>query len=294
MKKVLSNKKVIALFVIPALILFTGLVVVPVVWSFYYSLYSGTPGLNWEFTGLKNYGKLFIDSKFRDALVVTLEYILMTMMGMVILGLLLALIYRVWLKLFKNLVKTITFFPVVLPTVAVGQLFKKIYEIQPYYGLLNSLLAAVGRQDLVQPWIGQQSTALRSLCIMDVWVSLGFYAVIFYGGLLDISDDVIEAAKIDGCNSWQLFSRVLMPLLKPVTITCLVFAFAGTVKMFESAIALTGGGPGSATTSLSMYMYNVAFEYRNYGYGSAVAIVIFLICIVGTQIIKRFDVKESD
>ena len=118
--------------------------------------------------------------------------------------------------------------------------------------------------------------------------------MIFYGGLLDISEDVIEAAKIDGCNSWQLFTRVLLPLLRPVTITCLVFAFAGTVKMFESAMALTGGGPASATTSLSMYMYNVAFEYRNYGYGSAVAIVIFLICIIGTQIIKRFDVKEND
>ena len=294
MNKVLSNRKVIALFVIPALILFTGLVVVPVLWSFYYSLYKGTPGLNWKFTGLTNYRKLFIDAKFHAALMVTIEYILMTMLGMVILGLLLSLIYCFWLDRFKNIVKTITFFPVVLPTVAVGQLFKKIYEIQPYYGLLNSLLAALGRQDLIQPWIGQQSTALKCLSIMDIWVSLGFYAVIFYGGLLDISEDVIEAAKIDGCNSWQLFTRVLLPLLRPVTITCLVFAFAGTVKMFESAMALTGGGPASATTSLSMYMYNVAFEYRNYGYGSAVAIVIFLICIIGTQIIKRFDVKEND
>ncbi len=292
MKKVLGNKKAIALFVGPGLVLYVGLVIIPVIWSLFYSLYSGTPGLNWKFSGISNYQKLFLDSKFKASLIVTLKYIAMTMMGQVVIGLALALMYRFWLKKFKNLIRTITFFPVVLPIVAVGQLFRKIYEIQPNYGLLNSLLDSIGMKDMVQAWIGQASTALGSLSVMDVWVSIGFYAVIFYGGLLDISDDVIEAAKIDGASSWKMFQCVLFPLLRPITITCLVFSFAGTVKMFESAIALTNGGPGNATTSLSMYMYNVAFEYHNYGYGSAIAIVIFLICILGTQMIKRFDVKE--
>lgn len=292
MKKVLGNKKAIALFVGPGLVLYVGLVIIPVIWSLFYSLYSGTPGLNWKFSGISNYQKLFLDSKFKASLIVTLKYIAMTMMGQVVIGLALALMYRFWLKKFKNLIRTITFFPVVLPIVAVGQLFRKIYEIQPNYGLLNSLLDSIGMKDMVQAWIGQASTALGSLSVMDIWVSIGFYAVIFYGGLLDISDDVIEAAKIDGASSWKMFQCVLFPLLRPITITCLVFSFAGTVKMFESAIALTNGGPGNATTSLSMYMYNVAFEYHNYGYGSAIAIVIFLICILGTQMIKRFDVKE--
>lgn len=292
MKKVLGNKKAILLFVGPGLVLYVGLVIIPVIWSFFYSLYSGTPGLSWKFTGFSNYQKLFIDSKFKMSLLVTLKYIAMTMLGQVVIGLALALMYRFWLKNFKNLIRTITFFPVVLPIVAVGQLFRKIYEIQPNYGLLNSVLNAVGLKDMVQAWIGQASTALQCLSVMDIWVSIGFYAVIFYGGLLDISDDVIEAAKIDGASSWKMFKNVLFPLLRPITITCLVFSFAGTVKMFESAIALTNGGPGNATTSLSMYMYNVAFEYHNYGYGSAIAIVVFLICILGTQIIKRFDVKE--
>ena len=293
MKHVLGNKKAIALFVVPGLILYVGLVFVPVIWSFVYSLYSGTPGLSWSFSGLKNYSKLLIDSKFHESLMVTIRYILTTMLGMVVLGLALAMMYRFWLVKFKNLIRTITFFPVILPTVAVGQLFRKIYEIQPNYGLLNSILDAIGLHDLVQPWIGQASTALGCLSVMDIWVSVGFYAVIFYGGLIDIPDDIIEAAKVDGCSSWQMFKNIILPLLRPITITCLVFAFAGTVKVFESAIALTNGGPGSATTTLSMYMYNVAFEYRNYGYGSAIAIVIFLICIIGTRIIRFFDVKEA-
>lgn len=293
MKRVLGNKKAIALFVVPGLILYVGLVFVPVIWSFVYSLYSGTPGLSWSFSGLKNYSKLLIDSKFHTALLVTLRYILTTMLGMVVLGLALAMMYRFWLVKFKNLIRTITFFPVILPTVAVGQLFRKIYEIQPNYGLLNSILDAVGLHDQVQAWVGQASTALGCLSVMDIWVSVGFYAVIFYGGLIDIPEDIIEAAKVDGCNSWQMFKKIIFPLLRPITITCLVFAFAGTVKVFESAIALTNGGPGNATTTLSMYMYNVAFEYRNYGYGSAIAIVIFLICIIGTRIIRFFDTKEA-
>lgn len=293
MKRVLGNKKAIALFVVPGLILYVGLVFVPVIWSFVYSLYSGTPGLSWSFSGLNNYSKLLIDSKFHTALMVTIRYIFTTMLGMVVLGLALAMMYRFWLVKFKNLIRTITFFPVILPTVAVGQLFRKIYEIQPNYGLLNSIMDAVGLHDKVQPWIGQASTALGCLSVMDIWVSVGFYAVIFYGGLIDIPEDIIEAAKVDGCNSWQMFKKIIFPLLRPITITCLVFAFAGTVKVFESAIALTNGGPGNATTTLSMYMYNVAFEYRNYGYGSAIAIVIFLICIIGTKIIRFFDEKEA-
>lgn len=293
MNKVLGNKKAIALFVVPALILYAILVLVPVVWSLYYSLYSGSPGLQWEFTGLDNYVKLFSDKNFLNSLVVNVKYVLAVTVGQVGLGLLLALMFKFWLNRCKTIVRTLVFFPVVLPTVAVGQLFAKIYEIQPNYGLLNSLLSAVGLDNLVQAWIGQQSTALWALCVMDVWVAMGFYSVIFYGALLDIPDDILEAARIDGAGSFSLFRHILLLLLRPMVITCLVFSFSGTVKMFESSLALTGGGPGSATKSLSMYMYDVSFTYNNVGYGSVVAIVIFLICILGSMLINRFDVKEK-
>ena len=293
MNKVLGNKKAIALFVVPALILYAILVLVPVVWSLYYSLYSGSPGLQWEFTGLDNYVKLFHDKNFVNSLIVNVKYVLAVTVGQVGLGLLLALMFKFWLSRCKTIVRTLVFFPVVLPTVAVGQLFAKIYEIQPNYGLLNSLLRAVGLDNLVQAWIGQESTALWALCVMDVWVAMGFYSVIFYGALLDIPDDILEAARIDGAGSFGLFRHILLPLLRPMIITCLVFSFSGTVKMFESSLALTGGGPGSATKSLSMYMYDVSFTYNNVGYGSVVAIVIFLICILGSMLIIRFDVKEK-
>lgn len=292
MHKVLGNKKAIAAFVVPALILYSVIVVLPIFWSFYYSFYAGSPGLKWEFVGLKNYATLFTDKNFIDALVVNLKYIGVVMVGQVGLGLCLALVFRFWLKRYKNVIRTLVFFPVVLPTVAVGQLFVKIYEIQPNYGLLNSLLDTLGLDQFIQPWIGQASTALGALCTMDIWVAMGFYSVIFYGALLDVPGDVIEAANIDGCNAWNLFSKILAPLLRPIIITSLVFSFSGTVKMFESALSLTKGGPGNATKSLSMYMYNVSFSYSKVGYGSVIAVFIFLLCIIGSRIITRFDKKE--
>lgn len=292
MKQVLANKKAIALFVLPAFVIYTVFVMLPVVWSLYYSLYSGSPGLDWEFVGIDNYISLFSDKNFLRALTVNCKYIIVVTTGQVGLGLVLALMFKFWLKRCKTIIRTLVFFPVVLPTVAVGQLFSKIYEIQPNYGLLNSFLDSIGLSNLVQPWIGQESTALWALCVMDIWVAMGFYSVIYYGALLDIPDDVIEAAKIDGCSGWSLFRRILLPLLRPIVITCLVFSFSGTVKMFESALALTNGGPGGATKSLSMYMYDVSFTYNKVGYGSVIAIVIFLICVGGSMLINRFDVKE--
>lgn len=292
MNNVLRNKKAIVLFVVPALVTYSAFVILPVIWSVYYSLFSGSPGLEWNFVGLSNYLSLFQDKNFLRSLNVNVRYIAVVTCGQVCLGLALALMFKFWLRRCKTVVRTLVFFPVVLPTVAVGQLFAKIYEIQPNYGLLNSLLKAVGLARWVQPWIGQKSTALWALCVMDIWVAMGFYSVIFYGALLNVQDDIIEAARIDGCGSWNLFRRILLPLLRPMVITCLIFSFSGTVKMFESSLALTNGGPGGATKSLSMYMYDVSFTYNKVGYGSVIAVVIFLICVAGSAVIGKFDRQE--
>ena len=201
MKTVLSNKKAIFLFVAPGVILYTIFVVLPVIWSGYYTFFSGMPGIKWEFCGLDNYVRLFQDKSFLNALIVNLKYIGIVTAGQVCMGLLIALMFKYWLRHFSTLVRTIMFFPVVLPTVAVGQLFAKIYEIQPHYGLLNSLLEMLGLHEWVQPWIGQNSTALGSLAAMDIWVAVGFYAIIFYGAILDVPEDVVDTTVYKGTGA---------------------------------------------------------------------------------------------
>ncbi len=289
MNRVLRDKRAIFLFIVPCLIIYSVFVILPILWSVYYSLYDGMPGFSWKFIGLNNYANLFKDKNFVKAFVVNMKYVGIVMFGQVGFGLFMALMFKFWLKRFGSTVRTIVFFPVVLPTVAVAQLFAKIYEIQPHYGLLNSFLQGVGLPQYVQPWIGKAATALGSLAAMDIWVALGFYSIILYGALLDVPEDIIEAARMDGCRPPQMFLHVLLPLITPILITCFIFSFTGTVKMFESSLALTGGGPGTATKSMSMYMYDTAFTFRKTGFGSVIALFIFAVCVLGSGIIRKFD-----
>ena len=292
MDKALRSRLAIALFILPPLILYLGIIVVPIAWTFVYSLFSGMPGLKFEFNGLNNYVKMWNDKQFLTALVMNLKYVLFVVIGQVGIGLMLSLMFHFAIKRFKTFVRTIIFFPVVLPVVAVAQLFAKAFEITPQYGLFNALMELMNITSLIQPWLGQGKTAFLILCIMDTWTAMGFYAVIFYGALVDIPDDIIEAARIDGANGGRLFRHILMPLLKPITITSLLFSLSGTLKVFESPTALTKGGPGTATTSLSMFMYNTAFTYSEYGYGSAIAIFIFAECIFAAIVVNQISKRS--
>jgi raffinose/stachyose/melibiose transport system permease protein len=286
MDKVLRDKRAIIILVLPALILFIGIVFVPIVWSSVYSFYSGMPGAEFKFIGIENYLNLFSNQQFVDALLMNLRYVGIVFIGQVGFGLMIASILYFSVTRFRTLSRTIIFLPVILPVVAVGQLFTKIFEITPQNGLVNALLHALNLNSLITPWLGQSLTAFIVLCIMDIWTGMGFHSMILYGGLINIPSEIIEAAKIDGAAMIRLYWHIVLPYLRPVIITCTVFSLSGTLKLFESALALTGGGPGSATTSLSMVMYNEAFTFGHYGFGSAVAIFILLECLGITSIVR--------
>lgn len=292
MEKLLSDKRAIALFVLPALILYSLIVFIPIIWSFGYSLYRGTSGMDFRFVGVENYLYLFKDSSFINSVIVNLKYVCVVVTGQISIGLLLAFLFVFGIKKYKTVLRTIIFFPVVLPAVAISQLFVKIYEISPQYGLLNSLLHFLKLDFLIHPWIGDTATALWALCAADIWKAIGLYAIIFYGGLVDIAEEVYESARIDGANGLRLIQYIALPLIKPVILTGLVLSLTGTLKVFDSVFALTSGGPGISTQSVSMYMYNTAFNYGEYGYGSAIAIFILCECLVASFAISRFFKKD--
>jgi raffinose/stachyose/melibiose transport system permease protein len=280
------DRRIIALFVGPGLLFYSFLVFVPAAWSVVYSLYDGSPGLRMRFNGVANFGKLFRDPLFLESLWKTLQYVSAMVGGEILLALLLALLFAFYVKRFSALVRTIVFLPVVLPIVAVGQLFGKIYDIAPYYGLINSVLHAVGLDSLVKPWIGIPSTALPALIVQDVWKGMGLYAVVLYAALTAIPRDVLESARLDGAGGLRLVVSILLPLLRPIVVTCAILSLSGTLKVYSSPLALTGGGPGRATYMLSMYMYDTAFRFGNYGYGSTIAVFILAECLLITVLMK--------
>ncbi len=293
MNKVLSNKKALALFTLPAILLFTLLAVVPIIWSLFYSFFSGMPGVNFEFCGLDNFAKLFTDKQLLDSFVRNFQYVLTVMIGQVGIGFILAMLINYSVKRCKNLIRTCLFIPVVLPSVAVGQLFQKIYAITPQNGLLNAFLEIIGLKFLVTAWVGDVSTALWSLSAMDIWKGIGLYCLIFYSAIIDLPGDVVEAARIDGASSLRIIRSVQIPLLKPIFRMSLIFSLTGCIKVYDTVVALTKGGPGTATYMPTMVMYDQAFQYGNFGYGSTIALLIFVECTILTMIINRLLGKRE-
>lgn len=286
MEKVLSDKKAICLMVLPAFILFICIIFVPIIWTGVYSLFSGMPGLNFNFNGIQNYFEIFKNPQTTAAIKMNWRYISIVTPCQVIFGMLTALMVHFSVKRAKTFTRTVVFIPTILPAVAVAQMFIKMTAMVPNLGLFNALLDLVGLGKFIQPWLGQSNTAFASLCIMDIWTAIGFYTVIIYGALVDVPEDVIEAARIDGAGGVRLFFNILLPMLKTIIVTCFVFSFTGTIKLFESATALTGGGPGNATTSMTMNMYQNAFKFNQYGYASSVAVLILLQCMVVTWLVN--------
>ena len=120
--------------------------------------------------------------------------------------------------------------------------------------------------------------------------------MLLYAGLLEIPEDVLEAARIDGANSWHLIRRVILPLSLPVLLSSFIFSINGTLKVFDSVIAITTGGPGTSTTPLTLYMFQESFTYGNYGYGAAIATLLSLLCLVATLFIfvsTRRDLRKA-
>ena len=291
MKKILSNKKAIALFVIPTVVLMLVIVLIPICISVYYSL------LEWDglgkgtFIGIQNYKELIGDSRFLNSVKNSFLYVLLSLFIQLPLSLILALVISN-LKKGEKFYRTAYFIPVVISGVVIGQLWQKIYNGD--YGLLNSILGALNLESLQQDWLGQQDTALISAFIPNLWQYVGYHMLIMYAGIKSISPEIQEAARIDGANRLQIAWRVTIPLLKPILEVCVTFSLIGALKIFDLIYVLTGGGPFYTTEVPTVYMYKTIFDSFKYGYGSAISIFIILECILFTMVLKFFFRRKED
>ena len=291
MNSVLGDKKAIAILLGPALLVYTLITMVPVLWSFGLTFFKGNPLQGFEFNGVTNYERLFTDSYVYDAFWFTIKYALIASIGQIILGYGLALLYMFVLKKSSTLVRTLVFFPVVLPTVAISLLYQKLFQSAPNDGLVNELLVNVGLGSV--DWLGAGDTAFIVIIIMDIWRSMGFYGVLLFSGLLDIPEDIIESARIDGARFWSLLRHIILPMSLPILFASIIFSLNGTVKVFDSVFALTAGGPGNQTTPLTLYMYRTAFQFSDYGYGSTIALLLTIICLLITLVLFRSSRRDN-
>ncbi|MDF9277621.1 sugar ABC transporter permease [Arthrobacter sp. EH-1B-1] len=291
MQHVLGDKKAILILVGPALLIYTLVMLIPMLWSLGYTFTEGNAIVGFQFAGLDNFVRLMGDANVHDALWFTLKYAFVITIGQVLVGYALALLYVFVLRRSSSIVRTLVFFPIVLPTVAVALLFQKMFEIAPQNGLVNSLLNVFGAESV--NWFGDGGSAFFVIALMDIWRSMGFYGVLLYAGLVDIPEDMIESARLDGASGMKLIRHIIVPLSLPVLLSSVIFSINGTLKVFDSILALTNGGPGNDTSPLTLYMFQTSFTYGEYGYGSAIALLLTLLCLIATLFVFRASRQDK-
>jgi ABC-type sugar transport system permease subunit len=222
--------------------------------------------------------------RFWNSLRVTLTYAF----GMVVfpyaLALPLALFMNIKIK-GRALFRTLFFLPVVTPVSAAGLVFVFLFNTD--FGIVNAALRALGLIQTPISWLGRAQTAIPTTLTMIVWSIAGFNAVTLLAGLQVITDDIVEAATLDGATKWSLFRYITLPLLKPASVVVVNFGLVGAFKMFGEIYVMTQGGPAKATEVLGMYLYENAFHYWQLGYATAISTVIFVICLIVQAVMAR-------
>lgn len=246
------------------------------------------PGMPWKFIGLKNYSKLLTDPMVGTAIWNSFKMMILTVVFEVGMAFILAVLVSN-IKKFQQVFRTIYFFPVVISATAIGLLFKLFYNFDG--GMLNQVLAVFG----VDPvnWL-LPGTAFAMIAIPTIWSYVGFYFVILLTGLSDISDDIYEAADIDGCNKMRQVFYITLPMLKPVLATCVTLAVTGALKVFDLPwILAENGAPQGLTHFLGTYMYQQTFGLNNFDYGSTLSLLIVLMGVVVAGVVGFFT-KQRD
>ncbi|ETT43058.1 sugar ABC transporter permease [Paenibacillus sp. FSL K6-1122] len=289
MNSVFSNKGTIAVFVLPTLILFCGIVLIPIFVSSYYSLLDWNGVGRGTFIGLDNYVEMFKDTRVLNSIKNSLLFAGASVFIQLPISLVLALILASNVK-GEGFYRTVYFIPVLISTVVIAQLWSKIYNAD--YGLLNVLLQSIGLSNLAQDWLGQKDTALAASFIPTLWQYVGYHMLLMYAGAKSVSQDVLEAARMDGASRIRTAWSIMIPLMKPILKVSLVFSVIGAFKVFDLIYVLTGGGPFYTTEVPSTLMYATIFDTFRYGYGSAISVFIIVECLVCTILINSLFKTE--
>ena len=289
-----SYKKVsYYLLLLPALLLYLSIIVFPIGMSTVLSL---TKWKNFQmvgFIGLGNYIRMFSDPGFLRALWNNLQIMLISVLGQIPLGIVLAYV------LFRKFVRGVKFYemmiflPITISSVVVALLWNRIFSP---VGIFTYFMKYVtGNPDYVMtisesPWF-----AMVPILFVLLWMHTSLYMVMFLANMQRIPKSSIEAAKMDGASESVILWRIVLPALANVIFTSSIFAISGSLKSFDLVFAMTGGGPVDYTNVMSIYLYKHTFTYNNYGYGSAVSVVIVVLSVglisLGQLLYRRYQKK---
>ena len=279
-------------FVAPALVILAGFLLYPIGYSVWLSLHEWdgyTP--RWgPFVGLENYRGLAGDEVFWRATINSIVFVVVRTPLEVGLGFGLALLLNRRLAA-RSLLRTLFFVPVVMSLIVVTIIFQRVYEANT--GLLNTTLAAVGLGAWTHAWLGDPATALAAVIAVSVWKNVGFSLVILLAGLQNLPQDVLEAARVDGANAWQVTRRMITPLMRPILALTAMLSIIGGLKVFDLVFIMTRGGPTYSSEVLATMLYREAFELNHMGVASAIGVILVAV-VLSIARVQAFALRASE
>lgn len=262
------------LFILPFFLLFFIFQLIPVIWTFAISFTKwnglGSP----QFIGLENYKVMFQDYMFADAFANNIFYWVVSVIGVIILALMVAIAFNSRHLKFRKGFQTIAFLPYVCASVAMGLIFMMLFDENA--GLINEVLVTLGGPRV--PWLASSKYAKIPVSILFIWRSVPWFTIIIYSGLLNISPEYYEAATVDGASVFQQFRFITLPLLKNILFFCALTVTIDIWKMFNESYTLAG--PGSSNTSLFQLVYEYGFKTFKLGYASAISVMLIIVLLV--------------
>jgi len=278
------------LWVLPALLIYIIFKLLPMIAGVYLSLIQWDGIEPAKFVGLQNFQRMLDDDIITLALMNNVKYAVGTVIGKTVLALFLALVLNQALR-GRSFYRTALFMPVVMSFVVVGILWAWLYNGQ--FGLVNNLLHRLKLDFLILDWLGDPKVALWSLVIVDIWKWYGFHMVIFLAGLQTISQELYEAARIDGASRWQQFIRITLPLLQPLMLVNITLSLMGAFNVFDIPYVMTEGGPANSTMVMALHIYVRGFKFYKFGYSAAMSYVLLVLVTLMAAIQMRLMSRES-
>jgi ABC-type sugar transport system permease subunit len=279
---------------LPTIILLIMFNYYPALSGLYHSFTVWKPGVETTWVGLQQFQAMLNSPYFWIGVKNAIILVLAAFAKLAVPLLVAELIFHIRSGPLQYLVRTFFVIPLVVPGIVSILLWINIYD--PNIGLLSQTLQAVGLGHLAPPggWLGDKNTALPSIIAMGFpWIS-PFALLIFYGGLISISQELFDAAKVDGVTTLSRFWRIDLPLLMSQVKLLLILAFIGSVQEFQSIFLTTGGGPGDVTYTPSLELYYQATRFNNFGLASAMGTVLFLVILVGTILNLRYVRSQTE
>jgi ABC-type sugar transport system permease subunit len=274
----------------PNLLLFGVFLVLPLLATFWLSLYSSSGFGPREFVGVDNYAELAGDATFWRSALNTGVYALLTVPLALAIGLAVALAMNRPLR-GRGALRAVYYVPYVISGVVVAVAGR--YVFNENVGIINRVLRALGGDGVA--WQSEAVPAMASLVLISVWTKIGFCMVVYLAALQGVPRDYLEAAAMDGAGRWQQLRHIVVPLLRPTTLFLVVLGVIESFQVFDVVYVLTGGGPGNATEMLVTYAYAEGFDARRQGYAATIGVVTYLVIGVLTALWwRRQQAQEAD